>query len=224
MKISNLIFIMLILLLISPFFITIMTTPLLLSNTEAFRASPNKVPAGALQYALNSSNPSKTFSTADFVPENPHIGYYSIRVGVRVWISSGGSNSDIRIFNLWNACAPVFIMSHEEHFDIKYEYIYHRPSVNDPDFAVALRLHYSSGMATGWILIYFEDDGKINPPSNFIMPSDQSCYSITFTSYLISNESSSTSSNDVSIPIYAFFVSLLILSTLSRSFRLKKRE
>ncbi|MFX1514288.1 MAG: hypothetical protein ACFFCQ_17070 [Promethearchaeota archaeon] len=192
-----------------------------LSTSISSRASPSLLPYGPLYFDLDSNNPLADFFTSDFLPESPHIGYYSIHIIVRVYISSERSSSDIRIRNLWNACDIVYKMSYKEMYDKSFPYTYHRPSINDPDFSVAIELHNNSATAKGWIYIYFKDDGIATPPINFIMPSDQTCDSIQTINYQTSTVDTSSSSDDSSFPTIASYIGSLTVTFLYILYRHK---
>ncbi len=213
----------LILFVLFPSFHALITKPISSSYTGSCYASPSRVPAGALWYYLNTSSPSLNFTTSDFVPEQPHICYYSIKVRVTIWIEGSVSTSDLRIRNLWNSCDIVYVMNYERGFDQSFLYSYHRPTVKDPDFAVTIELHNRTGKTSGWILMDFENDGSKIRPFNFVMPSDQECESILTISSIQSHESINHSSNDSVFPVMVIIYMLMFLSITKMIYRYKNK-
>ncbi|MFX1514289.1 MAG: hypothetical protein ACFFCQ_17075 [Promethearchaeota archaeon] len=187
------------------------------TNQVSVNASPSRIPAGVLFYQLNTSFPYTTFATADFTPENPHIGRYSIRVEVMIFIDGLISNTDLIIHNLWNACDIDYVMDHERGSHESFHYTYHRPSVSYPDFIIGIELYNSNGKTSGWVYIAFIDDGVLSLPYTVIMPSEQNC-STAATSFISTGEKSSTSDGGLSFPILSSIVYLVVLVFISKYF------
>ncbi|MFX1512935.1 MAG: hypothetical protein ACFFCQ_10140 [Promethearchaeota archaeon] len=189
-------------------------TPSFAKHENLTELTTRKVPMGAISYNLNSSLTSLQFRTEDFHPGITHIGRYNIHIQVLVWVASSESNSDVLVRNLWNACQPIWTISHEELWHQVKDYYYHRPTISDPDFSVSIELANPSRIVEGWIMVNFIEDGVTIPPTNYTMP--QSLCSDTS----IGETSSSISTGVKRINFPAIFSVIGILA----SFFYKKRQ
>ncbi len=134
-----------------------------------------RVPMGAQNFNLTSSEPGKKFNLTEFYPDQSFVGRYNIKIECLLYLGDHSPACSVVCRNLWNSSDPTHEMSTSESFHSTYTYCYSQPTVDDLDFSIQLELETeteitSSNPVEGWILLSVVDYGVTDRPEDFTMP------------------------------------------------------